>query len=304
MIWVYLVIVFILLVFIISGSYITLSIIKPRRRSFLETSMTEEEMYPGIMDFYKKSLTSTYQINSRYGYKIQCYFLKHQSSEKRFVVMAHGHTYTHHGCLKYARMMLQKGFNVVLYDERYHGNTGGSFSTLGYYEKDDLNDVISDTFDRFGEDIFLGTYGESMGAATALMEAATDSRVRFIISDCAFSDLYRLVKEIMKNRFHIPVFPFIHFMRPFFRIFTGVNIKGISPIKALNTIDAPILFVHGKDDDYISYVHSKTMYEKYQGKKMLMLAENHALHASSYHADTKRYEQHINEFIERFIIET
>ncbi len=44
------------------------------------------------------------------------------------------------------------------------------------------------------------------------------------------------------------------------------------------------------------------MYEKYQGKKMLMLAENHALHASSYHADTKRYEQHIDEYLDKYII--
>lgn len=301
MVWVYLTIVFLVLVFIISGSYITLSIIKPKRRSFLETSMTEEETYPGIMAFYQKRLTMKYQIDARHGYQIQCYFLEANDESNRYIVMAHGHTYTHHGCLKYARMMLEKGFNVVLYDERYHGLTGGRFTTLGHYEKDDLYDVISDTFNRFGSDINVGTYGESMGAATALLEAAIDPRVQYVISDCAFADLYRLVKEIMKHRFHIPIFPFIYFMRPFFRLFTGVSIKGISPIKALNTIKVPILFVHGIDDDYINCQHSKDMYEKYQGEKMLMLAKNQALHAASYHADQERYEQVIKEFITKYI---
>ena len=32
----------------------------------------------------------------------------------KYIVMSHGHTYTHHGCIKYARMMMQYGYNIFL----------------------------------------------------------------------------------------------------------------------------------------------------------------------------------------------
>lgn len=299
--WLIIIILFVLVVCIIGGTSITLGIVKPHRRSLLETSILEEEKYPGIMEFYKNHLTKQYTIQSRYHYELAVYYLENNTKTNKFMVIAHGHTYTHHGCLKYARMMLKKGYNVILYDERYHGNSGGKFTSLGYYEKWDLYDVITDTLNRYGNDITIGTYGESMGAATVLLEGQIDPRIKFIVSDCGYSNFGMLTKEVIRAKFHIPVFPFYYFAVVIIRIFTGIKMKGISPIIDLNTIKVPVMFIHGKDDDYIPYHHTEDMYKKYSGPKELFLAGNHALHADSYRKDTLKYEFKINEFLKKYV---
>lgn len=285
----------------IVGSIVAKGILKPKRRSLLDTSILEENKFPGIMKFYQKERTDTYIIESKYGYQLQAYYFKNKAETNKFIVMAHGHTYTHHGCLKYARMMMGHGYNVVLYDERFHGNSGGKFTSLGHYEKDDLYTVISDTIDRFGKEIFVGTYGESMGATTVLLEAKMDSRVKFVVSDCAFSDLEALIKELLWKKYHVPTYPFYYFSVIMFNIFSKAKMSGISPIKAIKDINVPIMFAHGIDDDFISYQHTQKLYDAYKGKKILFLANNNAYHAGSYHKDQKNYEKTINEFIEKFV---
>lgn len=291
----------ILFICFLVGLIVAKGIIKPKKRSLLDTSILEENKFPGIMDFYKKAMTKSYFIESKYGYNLQAYYFENKIKTNQFIVMAHGHTYTHHGCLKYARMMLNHGYNVLLYDERFHGNSGGKFTSLGHNEKEDLYTVITDTIERFGDDITIGTYGESMGAATVLLEAKLDSRVKFVISDCGFSDLEALIKELLWKRYHIPTYPFYYFAVLIFNIITKTKMKGISPIRALRDVNVPVMFVHGLDDDFISYKHTQKMYDAYKGDKQIFLAGNGAYHAGSYHMDKENYEKNISEFINKYI---
>lgn len=53
-------------------------------------------------------------------------------------VMSHGLTSCRYGMLPYARSYLKRGFSVVLYDQRNHGESGRSITTLEYQEKDDV----------------------------------------------------------------------------------------------------------------------------------------------------------------------
>ena len=197
------------LILVYVGNMMAGMIIDPKKnkRSLETTAKIEEENWPGIMEWYEKALTNKYVLKSEYGYDLQMYFLKNKVETNNYIIIAHGHTYTHHGSLKYAKLMMRKGFNIVLYDQRYHGNSGGQFTSLGYYEKDDLYMIVTDTYERYGKDIFLGTYGESMGSATVVLESGIDNRLKFVMSDCGFADFVQLNEEMLKNRFHLPVLP-------------------------------------------------------------------------------------------------
>src|SRR5262245_29604210 len=83
-----------------------------------------------------------------------------------------------------------RGFDVIAYDSRAHGNSGGDTCTYGFFEKEDLRRVIDQA--ARGPVVLIGT---SLGAAVALQEAAGDPRVRAVIAAESFSDLRTVAIE-------------------------------------------------------------------------------------------------------------
>ncbi len=302
LVWIIIGILILASILFVIGLIIASSIIRPKRRSLLETSILEEEKFPGIMKFYHEKLEKIYRIDSRYGYRITVYFMRNETPSNKYLIMSHGHTYTHHGCLKYARMMMEYGYNIILYDQRYHGDSGGAFTSLGHYEKYDLYDLVTDTFNRYGNDIELGTYGESMGSSTVLLEAEIDDRIQYVFSDCGFSRLDQLVDQIMSKKHVKCIKPLLCVSKIVFRLLTKIDITRISPIKALHTLQIPIFFAHGSGDDFISSRHTVDMFNSYQGPKHIFIANEEAKHAGSYMMDTKNYEHNIKEFMNENIV--
>ncbi|MGD9963858.1 MAG: alpha/beta hydrolase [Candidatus Izemoplasmatales bacterium] len=293
--WFLLAVVLLFLIFLFVALQIAFTIVLPKKRSLELTKEMELAKDSLIFNFYDEHLTKEGFVESRYGYNIKLYYFLNSKS-KQYVIMSHGHTHSHHGMLKYAQMMKDYGFNVIIYDQRYHGNSGGKNTTLGFYEKFDLYDLITHVFKEFGEDIFLGTYGESMGAATVLLESSFDERVKFVISDCGFSSLDFLIKEQLRSK-KVPKI-FYPFINMFVKIITGIKMEEVSPIKAIKNINKPILFIHGKQDLFIGYEHSVNMYDSYSGPKKIYLAEGNATHANSFYAKDLKYKEIVKDFLE------
>jgi pimeloyl-ACP methyl ester carboxylesterase len=85
---------------------------------------------------------------------------------------------------------VKRGFDVVAYDSRAHGESEGDVCTYGFFEKRDLRRVL-DTVGP-GPIVLVGT---SLGAAVALQEAARDPRVTAVVAAETFSDLRTVAIE-------------------------------------------------------------------------------------------------------------
>ena len=83
-----------------------------------------------------------------------------------------------------------RGFDVVAYDSRAHGDSGGNVCTYGFYEKRDLQRVL-DVLES-GPVIVIGS---SLGAAVALQAAAEDRRITAVVAAESFSDLRTVAPE-------------------------------------------------------------------------------------------------------------
>lgn len=295
MVW--LILVSAVLVLLIALSYyFARRIIYPNVRSLEETYRSEVEA--GFLD--EKTLESwageEVSIASVYGYPLKGLYFACGGSQKT-VIISHGITWSRYGSVKYASVFRRHGFNVLIYDLRNHGESGGGNTTFGYTEKYDLRAWMDWALDRLGPLGRVGTMGESLGAAVSLQHAAVDTRVAFTIADCAFSDLAELLKHRLRCDYHLPAFPLLHLANLWCGLLSWMTFEQVSPLRDVRSIKTPVMFIHGENDNYIPPQMSRAMYEaKTSGLRWLYIVPD-AKHAKAWVADPAAYEREVGRFL-------
>jgi len=174
--------------------------------------------------------------------------------------------------------LLPLGYDVIAYDSRAHGESGGDACTYGFYEKQDLHRVIETIH---GPVILIGT---SLGAAVALQEAADDPRVAAIVAAETFSDLRTVATERA---------PWILTHDRIDRAFglaereARFDVDAVSPARAADRIAVPVLLIHGDADVDTPPAHSRRVFDRLKGPKRLILVPG-APHNGSLRPDVWR----------------
>lgn len=245
------------------------------------------------------------EIRSRYGYIMHGIIEENDISRlpenrTRVAILCHGWTSGKITMSGYARRLLDLGFTCVLYDHRNHGDNDRCVRTsMGYYEKYDLQTVIDYCYERFGSDIRLITLGESMGAATVLSLLEIDDRPALTIADCGFSNLYELCRHLVVDFFHIPRYKaIIWFSDILLRVFGHFSLKKVNPIDGVRKAACPILFCHGLSDSFIPCTMSEDMSKVGPGVRELYLCPG-AEHALSEITEPEEYTARLTDFINR-----
>jgi hypothetical protein len=248
--------------------------------------------YPEIMTWEREEI----HVRSPYGYELFGYIYPIQDSLKT-VILSHGITISLYGSMKYISLFREHEFNVLIYDNRFHGRSGGEACTFGFYEKNDLKTMVDWVVNRFGSGAVIGTHGESLGAAITLQHAAIDPRIAFAISDCSFSDLDQLFRIRLRDDYHLPALPLLPLSGWFARQLLGFNYREASPIHNINSVEIPILFIHGDQDSYIPASMSIDMHaQKKCGPRVIYLAKG-AKHAESIVVNRGEYQSQVDQFL-------
>lgn len=291
----YIILSLMLVLFVASGFYLSGIVIYPRTKSREYTLQMECDKGNMSMEDFDKLPREEVRISSQYGYELHGFYFP-QINSKKTVIICHGITHTIYGSVKYMEIFMKRGFNVLIYDHRNHGLSGGKNTTFGYYEKFDLKSCTDWVFERCGKDCTVGVHGESMGAAITLQNIAIDPRISFCIADCSFSDLTKLFKYRFRVEYKLPPFPAFQITCLFVWLRTGMIITDISPIRDIANIKTPIFFIHGSDDLYIPAQMSIDMHNSIKEASKLYLAPN-ARHAEAVIKNIVEYDKLIGEFL-------
>lgn len=247
-----------------------------------------------------------FSVDSRYGYALKGMIIGNEISarpenRKKVAVLCHGYTAMKISMLGYAKKLMNLGFTCVMYDHRNHGDTGPVANTsMSYFEKYDLQTILDYCYKRFGSDIRILTYGESMGSATVLSHLEIDSRPVMTIADCGYSDLSELCRYLLVARFHVPkIFPVLPLASRAISRKGGFPVKDVSPKRGVEKALSPILFCHGLSDTFVPCYMSEQMSKLGSGVRRLHLFEG-APHAQSEVVQPEEYTQVITDFINEF----
>lgn len=224
-------------------------------------------------------------IQSRLGYILKGTYLPASTPSNKTVVFVHGVTGSRLMGLWYAPLYLDHGYNVLIYDSRASGESGGDSVSWGYYEKQDLDQWLDWLEDLYPNGTF-GVHGVSMGAATALMHAElneSSKRVKFYVADSAYTDLEQLlIQEIdAAVQLHDPWW--INLLLKYSSVIAhwkaGFRYEDVSPIHAVANVTTPILYLHGAADPLVSANMCNKLYQATRGyhEKYIFPGDKHAM---------------------------
>jgi len=264
--------------------------------------MREAELEHGRFDAatFDQWVQESITIPSPHGYQLfGLYFPRADANTT--VIIVHGIGCNHYCSVKYAEIFRQRGFNLLLVDLRYHGNSGGDNISFGYYEKYDIQAWVDWVIARCEQTqpdkiCRVGTHGESLGAATVLQHAAIDSRLNFVIADCAYANLVDEVAYRFKVERHMPCFPLVPITSGITKLRAGFAFGDAAPIKTMAQVKTPVLFIHGQADDYTPPAASIALHAAKPEPKMLYLVPD-AGHARALVHDPDKYAQVVAAFL-------
>lgn len=242
-------------------------------------------------------------IKSDDGLKLSATLLKNEKPSDKIVICFHG--YTSDGLTNYGAMSkfyYEQGFNLLLVDQRAHGESEGKYIGFGVLDRHDAARWIDYAVETFGSDCKIFLHGTSMGGATVLMTSGLElpDNVKGIISDCAFTSAFDVFSHILKRDYHLPKFPLMSMTDMLTKKFAGYGYNDVSTLNEVQKTKIPILFIHGDKDDFVPTYMSEKNYEACKSDKKLLIVKG-ADHAESYYLDHETYEKAVLEFVEKYV---
>ncbi|HEX9291824.1 MAG TPA: alpha/beta fold hydrolase [Anaeromyxobacteraceae bacterium] len=197
------------------------------------------------------------------GVTLRGWLFRTPAARKGTVVFLHGAAHNRAAGLPVYQHLVPLGWDVLAYDNRGQGDSGGDAMTYGYFEKKDVVRAL----DFLGADHVI-LVGVSGGGAVALQAAADDPRIAGVVAVGTFTDLWSIARERMPwwagDRGLAEGLALAE-RRGRFRV------SAVSPLQAARRVHVPVLILHGEKDEWVSPEHARRLYEALAGPKQLFI---------------------------------
>jgi pimeloyl-ACP methyl ester carboxylesterase len=243
-----------------------------------------------------------------------------RSAYRGCVVFCHEYGSDMYSCARYARPLVETGFDVFTFDFRGHGDSscGRRYRPLQWPSDKELDDVlgacahVESMLSAEGKPSTIGLFGISRGAGAGLLAASSDPNIRAVVCDGAFSTdatvislmkrwarIFARVKLVYENHpetfWRFLYWLLMRFAQP------KLGRKFPSVAKALREMQPrPILFIHGQRDSYIREEQTRLLYNAAPAQKYLWIVPE-AKHNQSVVVEPRAYAARTIAFFRRHL---
>jgi alpha/beta hydrolase fold len=149
--------------------------------------------------------------------------------------------------LKYAPPF-HDAYDVLVVDLRHGGRSDRALATWGVDDQLDVRAMI-DWLERTKGPGWIGVTGNSMGAATALAEAAGDPRVRALVLDSMHASMVDSITDGIGAEWHLPGVPAGWTAVAAASLMADADLTSVDPARMIARLsDRPVLLIHGTAD--------------------------------------------------------
>ena len=237
-------------------------------------------------------------ILSRDGLRLRGRYYEGQSGQPLFLFF-HGYRSTAERDGSGGFQLCKKhGWNVLMVDQRGHGESEGKTVTFGIRERYDCLDWVNWAVRRFGEETPIFLVGVSMGASTVLMASGLDlpEQVKGIWADCGFSSTEEVLRHTIRMR-RMPEGPAFLAARLGGKLFGKLDIHECSALEAVKNAKVPILIIHGEEDTMVPCEMAHALKEACAAPVTLLTVPG-APHGICYYVDNAAYCAAVEKLVE------
>jgi len=210
------------------------------------------------------------------------------------ILVAHGHG-AHRPENIYA-LFAGQGYGVIAWDFRAHGDSGGEFTSLGYYEVLDAKAALDYALAQ--PDVkHIGAWGGSMGGVTMIRATVKYPQIKALVSDSAFSTL----EDEMNLRVPYPV------INPLIRFFaekqTGLSLDSVRAVDDIRKISPrPVFIIQSSNDAMVPLDSALRLFEN-AGEPKELWVKDRAYHLGMYDFYPEEYTEKVIAFFDKYLLE-
>ena len=241
----------------------------------------------------------SFSIETNDKLSLKGYFIPKRQA-KGCIIMLHGiRAYKEH-FIQIAPRVHEKGYSLVLLDNRAHGQSDGDYCTFGVKEKEDVSTLIGYLISQ-GVKEPIGVWGQSLGGAIALQSMAHDGRISFGIVESTFTKF-----SIIADDYFVRFAPFVPKWYRSYIIGRGARLANFDPVDAQPIVSAgqitqPIFLVHGSIDNRIHVKYASELYNAIPAEtKELDIIEG-ANHVNVWQKGGDAYFKRVFDFLDKII---
>lgn len=163
------------------------------------------------------------------------------------------------GLPEIAKALVERGYNVLTFDLRGHGESAGDRLSFGPWETSDLLGAVDYVKLQGISPRRIGVLGFSMGAATAILAAAESNDIRAVVADSSYANIGEIIEAKFPKASGLPGFftPGAIFMG---RLVLGIDLEAAAPERVVAKIaPRPVLLVQGFEDSLVPFSHAERL---------------------------------------------
>ncbi len=176
---------------------------------------------------------------------------------ERTIIMVHGlhdnREALDGGLLTLSAAFVHRGFAILVFDFRGHGQSAPAPLSMGYFEQRDVLGAVDFLrsgplpYPDLGHPHAIGGWGISMGGATMLLAAAHEPAIRGVVADSAYAAFVPLLER--NSLMPGPIIPGVMLAM---QMLYGINFDAVRPMNVVASIaPRPLFFIEGTSDGLV-----------------------------------------------------
>jgi fermentation-respiration switch protein FrsA (DUF1100 family) len=225
------------------------------------------------------------------------------SKNNQTILLVHGLGDNRYSNYPLAEYFLEKGYNVITYDQRSSNENTAKHTTFGYWEKYDLIDWVN-YVEQQAPGQKIGIWGASFGGATAglaLGHESMDEKIDFLIMDCPVSSMEWMVEQEMRRmEIGIPVSYMTWCGNVINILKLGFTYRDADVANAMNDVKTPVLIINSKSDSTTPYFMGKGIYDAIPENNREIWTVEDSEHCEMWIDHNQEYCNELEEFLSKY----